>query len=35
MIVYYWNLFSIQYEDVLGDRKGNEVFGKVINREIW
>ena len=35
MIISYWNLFSIRYEDVLGDRKSNEVFGKVINIEIW
>lgn len=31
MIISYWNLFSIQYEDVLGDRKSNEVFGKIVN----
>lgn len=35
MIISYWNLFSIRYEDVLGGRKGNEVFGKVINRKLW
>lgn len=35
MIISYWNLFSIRYKDALGDRKVNEVFGKVINRAIW
>ena len=29
MIISYWNLFYINYQDVLGDRKVNEVFGKI------
>lgn len=31
MIISYWNLFYIRYEDVLGDRKSNEVFGRIVN----
>lgn len=34
MIISYWSLFSIRYEDALGNRRSNEVFGKVINRGI-
>lgn len=31
MIISYWNLFFIRYEDILGDRNinSNEVFGRV------
>lgn len=31
MIISYWNLFYIRYEDVLGDINSNEVFGRIIN----